>query len=84
MRYRVSDERTKREAINDKAMGILKQRSTRQLLSLWEMTTTNDSPYIPTVRGWIMDELASRFPVAFDAWLDSDTDDAALREYVLG
>lgn len=75
---------TKREEINNKAMNILKQRSTKQLLDLWEMTTTNNSPYIPTVRGWIMDELASRFPVAFDAWLDSDTDDAALREYVLG
>lgn len=75
---------TRKEAINNKAMKILKHRTTRQLLDLWEMTTTNNSPYIPTVRGWIMDELASRFPVAFDAWLDSDTDDAALREYVLG
>lgn len=75
---------TKREQINNKATKILKQRTTRQLLDLWEMTTTNNSPYIPTVRGWIMDELASRFPAAFDAWLDSDTDDAALREYVLG
>lgn len=75
---------TKREQINNKAMDILKQRTTRQLLDLWEMTTTNNSPYIPTVRGWIMDELSSRFPAAFDAWLDSDTDDAMLREYVLG
>lgn len=75
---------TKRETINSKAMNILKQRSTRQLLDLWEMTTTNNSPYIPTVRGWIMDELSSRFPEAFDKWLDSDTDDAMLREYVLG
>lgn len=75
---------TKREQINNKAMDILKQRTTRQLLDFWEMTTTNNSPYIPTVRGWIMDELASRFPEAFDAWLDSNTDDAALREYVLG
>ena len=75
---------TKREQINNKAMKILKQRTTKQLLDLWEMTTTNNSPCIPTVSGWIMDELASRFPAAFDAWLDSDTDDAALREYVLG
>lgn len=75
---------TRKEEINYKAMGILKQRSTRQLLDLWEMTTTNNDPHIPTVRGWIMDELASRFPEAFDAWLDSDTDDAMLREYVLG
>lgn len=75
---------TKREQINNKAMGILKQRTTRQLLDLWEMTTISNDPNIPTVRGWIMDELASRFPEAFDAWLDSDTDDATLREYVLG
>lgn len=75
---------TKREQINNKAMGILKQRTTRQLLDLWEMTTISNDPNIPTVRGWIMDELASRFPEAFDKWLDSDTDDAMLREYVLG
>ena len=75
---------TKREQINNKAMGILKQRTTRQLLDLWEMTTISNDPNIPTVRGWIMDELSSRFPEAFDAWLDSDTDDATLREYVLG
>lgn len=65
-------------------MDILKQRTTRQLLDLWEMTTTNNDPNIPTVRGWIMDELSSRFPEAFDAWLDSDTNDTMLREYVLG
>lgn len=75
---------TKREQINNKAMKILKQRTTRQLLDLWEMTTTNNDPHIPTVRGWIMDELSSRFPEAFDKWLDSDTDDAMLSEYVLG
>lgn len=74
---------TKREEINNKAMKILKQRTTRQLLDLWEMTTTNNDPHIPTVRGWIMDELSLRFPKAFDAWLDSDTDDATLRQYIL-
>lgn len=30
-----------------------------QLLELWEETTTNNSPCIPTVRGWLMDELES-------------------------
>ena len=74
---------TRKEAISNKAMGILKQRNTKQLLDLWEMTTTNNDPNIPTVRGWIMDELSSRFPEAFDAWLDSDTDDATLRQYIL-
>ena len=75
---------TRKEEINNKAMDILKQGSTRQLLDLWEMTTNNNDPHIPTVRGWIMDELASRFPVAFNSWLDSNTDDAMLREYILG
>jgi hypothetical protein len=36
---------------------------------------------MPTVRGWIMDELKRRDPAAYDAWLDSETDDDGLFRY---
>ena len=53
-----------------KARSILKSRTTEQLVSDFLVTTTNRDPYIPTVRGWIMDELEARNPEAFEAWLD--------------
>lgn len=36
---------------------------------------------MPMVRGWIMDELQSRDPEAFDAWIESDLDDDALPQF---
>lgn len=60
----------------------LKTYSTAQLLDLWELTTSNPNEYIPVVRGWLMDELESRHPEAFDKWLDGDAEDADLRKYI--
>lgn len=60
----------------------LKAYSTAQLLDLWELTTSNLNEYIPVVRGWLMDELESRRPEAFDKWLDGDAEDADLRKYI--
>lgn len=31
-----------------------------------------------TVRGWLMDEIERRNPEAYDAWIESDTDDDGL------
>ena len=53
-----------------KVRSILKNRTTEQLVSDFLVTTTNRDPHIPTVRGWIMDELEARNPEAFEAWLD--------------
>lgn len=60
----------------------LKTYSTAQLLDLWELTTNNPNEYIPVVRGWLMDELESRYPEAFDKWMDGDAEDADLRKYI--
>lgn len=39
---------------------------------------------IPTVRGWLMDEIMKRNPEGFDKWLDSDYPaDSELRKFVL-
>jgi len=34
-----------------------------------------------TVRGWLMDEIERRNPEAYDAWIESDTDDDGLLEF---
>ena len=62
----------------------LKTYSTAQLLDLWELTTSNPNEYIPVVRGWLMNELESRHPEAFDKWLAPALEQAknALKNYV--
>lgn len=46
--------------------------NTAQLLDLFDFTEIMNDQNIPTVRGWIMDELEKRNPEAFDAWMDSE------------
>lgn len=55
-----------------------------ELMTQWEMTGAIASKHIPTVRGWLMDEIESRYPEAFNRWLDGDADDNELREYING
>lgn len=58
------------EAISPKS---IKTASTQALLDLWD--ATEGAPYtpeLPTVRGWIMDELQRRDPAAYAAWQDVD------------
>lgn len=53
------------------------------LLDEWELTSNINDPKIAIVRGWLMDELESRNPEAFNAWLDQDApEDNRLREYM--
>ena len=70
--------------MNKAAMEATKRIATmsdKQLFEVWEMTSTNNSEYIPTVRGWIMDEIEKRYPEAFDKWLEEDAEDNTLKEY---
>lgn len=53
-----------------RARALLKERKLKDLIELFEMTEIINDPQIPTVRGWIMDELEERNPAAFDAWLE--------------
>lgn len=66
-----------------KAMEIIKGFSTKKLLELWETTTDSNDKNIPTVRGWIMDEIETRFPEAYERWLDGDAEDSTLKNYIL-
>ena len=57
-------------------------RKTRYLVNDFILTGRINDPYIPTVRGWIMDELEKRNPAAFESWLDDERNtDESLREY---
>ena len=66
------------------ARETLKNSSLEKLLDLWELVDTLKGPHVPTVRGWLMDEIERRNPDGFDAWLDQDSpEDQDLRRYVL-
>lgn len=66
----------------EKARKMLKSMSTEKLLEQWELTTDNNDENIYTVRGWLMDEIESRYPEAFDKWLNEDAEDENLRKYI--
>ena len=53
--------------------------TTEKLIEMFELTTNMNDENIPTVRGWLMDEIEKRNPDGFDKWLDSE-DPEYLRE----
>lgn len=61
----------------------LEKMSTEKLVELFCLTTNMQDENIPTVRGWLMDEIEKRNPEGFDKWLDEDAEDANLGKYVL-
>lgn len=62
---------------------MLSNATLADLLDEWELTSKINDPAIPTVRGWLMDELESRNPEGFNAWLDQDEPyDEDLREFM--
>ena len=61
---------------------MIKEKTTAQLIEIFIMSGHVNNPYMPTVRGWIMDELEARNHEAFDAWLESETcEDTDLYKY---
>lgn len=69
-------------ALEKRAKNLIAGLTTSQLLEQWESTSDIADPNIPTVRGWLMDELEKRFPEQFDAWMDSDCRDEELRKFI--
>jgi hypothetical protein len=64
---------------------VLENATLADLLDQWELTSTINDPEIPTVRGWLMEELESRNPEAFNAWLDQDEpEDSDLKWFMMG
>lgn len=69
-------------ALEKRAKNLIAGLTTSQLLDQWESTSDIADPNIPTVRGWLMDELEKRFPEQFDAWMDSNRRDEELRKFI--
>ena len=69
-------------ALEKRAKNLIAGLTTSQLLDQWESTSDISDPNIPTVRGWLMDELEKRFPDQFDKWLDSECRDEELRSFI--
>ena len=68
-------EKQAREMLSNATLG--------DLLDEWELTSSINDTGIFIVRGWLMDELESRNPEAFNAWLDQDdATDESLREFM--
>lgn len=61
----------------------LEKMSLEKLVELFCLTTNMTDENIPTVRGWLMDEIEKRNPEGFDKWLDEDAEDENLEKYVL-
>lgn len=68
--------------LEKRAKNLIAGLTTSQLLDQWESTSDIADPNIPTVRGWLMDELEKRFPDQFDKWLDSECRDEELRSFI--
>jgi len=66
-----------------KARTLISTLEMGQLLDAWELTAQVNDVYIPTVRGWLMDEFEKRNQAAFNAWLESEEEDATLRWYMM-
>lgn len=74
---------TKVEQIRDKAKRYIAGMKTSVLLEAWEKTTDMNSPEIPMVRGWMMDEFERRNPEGFNAWMEGPAEDDDLRNYMI-
>ena len=66
-----------------RAKELISKQTLDNLLTQWELTSVMNDPHIPTVRGWLMDELEKRNPEAFNEWLDNDEEDNTLRNYMV-
>lgn len=66
-----------------RARAMIAAQSTRRLIEQFELTELVRDEHIPTVRGWLMDELKRRDPVAYDAWIDCERLDAGPREFFI-
>lgn len=55
-----------------KARKMISTRSIEELIRDFETTEFLNTPEVPMIRGWYMDELEKRDSEAFEKWIDSD------------
>lgn len=73
---------TKAEEAEARARAIVANAQLSDLLDEWELTTNMKGLEVAKVREWLLDELESRNPEAFNEWLDGEALDETLREYM--
>ena len=74
--------KTKNQIKKMKLTEIFAKLNMEQLIESFELTDTRNDKEVPTVRGWMMDEMERRNPEAFEAWLNGDATIPA-RKYFL-
>ena len=57
-----------------KARDLIASRTIEELVRDFETTEYLNTPEVPMIRGWMMDELEKRDAEAFVKWIDSDCD----------
>lgn len=62
---------------------LVQHASILRLVEMFELTDENTDESIPTVRGWIMEELEERNPKAFEAWMLSEDHTKGARDFFL-
>jgi hypothetical protein len=65
-----------------KLISLFAQLNTEMLIESFELTEGRKEDEIPTVRGWLMDEMERRNSDAFDAWIEGDAN-LSPRQYFL-
>ena len=74
--------KTKNQNKKMKLTEIFAKLNMEQLIESFELTDARNDKEMPTVRGWMMDEMERRNPEAFEAWLNGDATIPA-RKYFL-
>jgi hypothetical protein len=72
----------KNETANAKLQELFGKLDMAQLIEAFEATDSRNDAEIPTVRGWMMDEMERRNPEAFAAWIDGDATIPARRYFL--
>lgn len=69
----------------EKATAKIAALTDEQLFGAWEYTQySHIEPETSITRGWLMDEITTRYPWGVDAWLDQDApEDSDLRRFCL-
>lgn len=71
------------DSATEEVKAFARRLSTAQLVEAFEATDTDNRPEIPTVRGWLMDELEARNPDAFGTWMDEEPANGSPRPFFL-
>ena len=74
-----------REGINNmtKHQTLLASRTNEEIIRDWQILDTQEVTIdTATVRGWYMDEIAKRWPVEFDNWIENCHIDDNIESYI--